>query len=151
MSPRVSRLTRLACRAGSDVLLVDTSIWVLVEHGRFDLDVVTTEEQLATCPAIVLEVLRGTTRNYEKTRAIVLQPEMLDEQTPFARFEEAARLYRRCRAAGITVRSSIDCLVAATALAHNATVFHNDRDYDHIRRVVPLRTVTPSSIATRSK
>lgn len=103
-----------------------------------------------TCPAVVLEVLRGA-RRYETVRAALLHARMLDDPTPSARFEEAAQLYRRCRDAGVTVRSSIDCLVAATALAHDATLFHDDRDYEQVRRVVPLRTVTRSSIAARSR
>jgi predicted nucleic acid-binding protein len=130
------------------VLLVDSSVWVLVEHGRFDLDAATTDENVVTCPAIALEVLRGA-RHYDTARRVLLEAAMLDDPTPFERFEQAARLYRRCRDAGITIHSSIDCLVAATALTHNAVVFHDDRDYEHIRRVVPLRTVTRSSIAER--
>ena len=135
------------------MLLVDTSIWVLADHGRIELDEVTAGETLATCPALVLEVLRGAPnqRRYAQIRETLLSAEMLDDPTPFDRFEEAAQLYLRCRDAGVTIRSSIDCLVAATALAHDAVVFHDDRDYEQIRRVVPLRTVTRSSIAERSK
>lgn len=133
------------------MLLVDTSIWVLVQHGRFDLDG-TVDDDLAVCPAVVLEVLRGTggARMYEETRSMLLDSRLLDAVTPLDRFEEAAQLYLRCRDAGVTVRSSIDCLIAATALAHDAAVFHDDRDFEQMKRVVPLRTVTRSSIAKRS-
>lgn len=135
------------------MLLVDASIWILAEHGRFQMPTLHgAAETLAICPAIVLEVLRGTRpERYAANREILLQSQFLDDPTPFDRFEEAAQLYLRCRDAGVTVRSSIDCLVAATALAHDAVVFHDDRDYENIRRVVPLRTITRSSIAERSK
>jgi predicted nucleic acid-binding protein len=132
------------------VLLVDTSIWVLAQHGRFDLHAVT--ERLCTCPAVMLEALRGTPNRhaYDSLREVLLAATLVDDPTPFTRFEEAALLYLRCRDAGVTVRSSIDCLVAATALAHDVAVFHDDRDFEQIKRVVPLRTVTRSSTAARS-
>lgn len=135
------------------MLLVDSSVWILAEHARYDLAAAAGGERLAICPAILFEVLRGASneRRYAHIRETLLHAEILDAPTPFDRFEEAARLYLRCRGAGVTVRSSIDCLVAATALAHEATVFHDDRDYEQIRRVVPLRTVTRSSIAERSR
>jgi predicted nucleic acid-binding protein len=52
---------------------------------------------------------------------------------------EAAGLYRTARARGVTVRSSVDCLIAACALRHDLEVLHRDRDFDAIARVSPLR------------
>lgn len=132
------------------MLLVDTSIWVLAQHGRFDFQVVT--EPLATCPAVMLEALRGAPNRgaYDELREVLLATTLFDDPTPFSRFEEAALLYLRCRDAGVTIRSSIDCLVAATALAHDVAVFHDDRDFEQIRRVVPLRTVTRFSVEAHS-
>ena len=54
-------------------------------------------------------------------------------------FEEAAELYRSARRAGVTVRSSVDCLIAACALRHDLTVLHVDRDYEALARVSPFR------------
>jgi len=54
-------------------------------------------------------------------------------------FEEAAQLYRLARRQGITVRSSVDCLIAATALRHDLAVLHHDRDFPLLARVSPLR------------
>src|SRR2546425_1265446 len=52
---------------------------------------------------------------------------------------EAAGLYRAARRAGVTVRSGVDCLIAACALRHKLTVLHIDRDFDAIARVSPLQ------------
>lgn len=60
-------------------------------------------------------------------------------------FDEAASLYRLCRQKGITVRSMIDCVIAAVALSENAQVLHHDRDFTSIARVVPLR-IHPASL-----
>jgi len=52
-------------------------------------------------------------------------------------YEAAADLYRRCRAAGVTVRSTIDYLIAQLAMEYNATLLHRDRDYERIAQVDP--------------
>ncbi len=44
-------------------------------------------------------------------------------------FLEAVDLYRRARRAGLTIRSGVDCLIAACAIRHRLTVLHHDRDY----------------------
>jgi predicted nucleic acid-binding protein len=60
--------------------------------------------------------------------------------TPLKRavFDEAIDLYRRSRQAGVTVRSSVDCLIAACALRHGLTVVHRDRDFNDLARISPL-------------
>jgi predicted nucleic acid-binding protein len=54
--------------------------------------------------------------------------------------EEAVALYRRARRAGITIRSGVDCLIAACAIGHGLTVLHHDRDFDRLARIAPLET-----------
>jgi predicted nucleic acid-binding protein len=49
-------------------------------------------------------------------------------------------MYRSARRAGVTVRSGVDCLIAACAVRHGLTVLHHDRDFDQLARVVPLET-----------
>jgi hypothetical protein len=56
-------------------------------------------------------------------------------------FEEAIRLHRAARLARYTVRSSVDCLIAACALRHGLTVAHHDRDFDAIAKVSTLRVL----------
>jgi len=51
-----------------------------------------------------------------------------------------AGLYRAARNRGLTVRSSVDCLIAACALRHDLDVLHRDRDFEAIAHVSPLRT-----------
>ena len=56
-------------------------------------------------------------------------------------FLSAAEIYRQGRAKGYTIRSSIDCLIAAIALQNHVQVWHHDRDFDLIARYTPLETV----------
>ena len=56
-----------------------------------------------------------------------------------AAFEEAVDLFRLARRAGVTVRSSVDCLIAVCAVRNELTVLHHDRDFDQLARIAPLR------------
>ncbi|HEX6641505.1 MAG TPA: PIN domain nuclease [Thermoanaerobaculia bacterium] len=129
------------------MVLVDASVWIYSE--RFHVPVaslVARDEIIATCPIIMQEVLRGTHNrsHYRLSRALLLAAEMLDAPTPFERFDTAADIFLKCRDAGIMPRSSVDCLVVATALAYGATLLHDDRDFEHVKRVLPLKTLRPT-------
>jgi predicted nucleic acid-binding protein len=55
-------------------------------------------------------------------------------------FDQAIELYRAARRAGITIRSGIDCLVAACAIRHSLAVLHRDRDFDLLAKVSSLES-----------
>ena len=124
------------------MILVDTSVWVLVGRGMFDLDAAVPEDDLVTCPPIYQEAMQGASdQEFPLMRRLLLRLEMLDASVPFSRYEYAAELYARCRKKGLTIRSSVDCLIAATAIMHEVRLLHNDRDFDHIAKVAPLKSV----------
>ncbi len=50
-------------------------------------------------------------------------------------FAKAAMIYLKCRKKGYTVNSTIDCLIAQTALENNLYLLHNDSDFDSIKKV----------------
>lgn len=54
-------------------------------------------------------------------------------------FGEAVELYRRARRAGLTVRSGVDCVIAACALRNHLTVLHHDRDFTKLSRISSLQ------------
>ena len=54
-------------------------------------------------------------------------------------YEDAAALYRLCRQQGRTVRSQIDCLIAAVAIRNDVPVLHADTDFDVMARYTALR------------
>lgn len=57
--------------------------------------------------------------------------------------EGSVRLYRSARRAGLTVRSSVDCLIAACALRHDVEVVHRDRDFSALAKISGLRQRQP--------
>ena len=51
-------------------------------------------------------------------------------------YADAAKIYFRCRKEGVTLSSTIDCLIAQTAIENNLELLHNDSDYDRIGKIV---------------
>ncbi|MBI3392208.1 MAG: PIN domain-containing protein [Nitrospirae bacterium] len=54
---------------------------------------------------------------------------------------DAARIFFDCRRKGITIRSTVDCLIAQIALECDGILLHDDEDFERIRKVRPLRTM----------
>ena len=125
------------------MVLVDTSVWVdfFRRPSRIDLPTVVDLDEVVTCLPVLQEVLQGFREEAAFTLARDAMLALPIVETPLRPevFEEAVSLYRRARAAGFTVRSSVDCLIAACALRHGLTVLHHDRDFGFLARVSPLR------------
>jgi predicted nucleic acid-binding protein len=126
------------------VVLVDTSVWVEVfrRPSRRTLDSVADVEEVVTCLPVVREVLQGFRDEpaFRIARDAMLALPIVESPLRQEVFEEAVHLYRAARRAGLTVRSGVDCLIAACAVRHGLTVAHHDRDFEAIAEVCPLRT-----------
>jgi predicted nucleic acid-binding protein len=53
-------------------------------------------------------------------------------------FDGVVRIYRRCRAAGVTPRGMLDCMIAAVASRRGATLLAHDVDMDRVARVIEI-------------
>ena len=82
-------------------------------------------------------MLQGIDREaaFVHVREALLAMPVVESPLTVSLFEEAVDLYRRARRAGVTVRSSVDCLIAACALRHHLTVLHQNRDFASLARV----------------
>ena len=124
------------------MILVDTSVWIEVFRRKSSLQLreVGDLDEVVTCLPIVQEVLQGfrDERAHRIAREAMLALPMVEAPLRTERFLEAAELYRAARRAGITVRSGVDCLIAACALRHHLTVAHRDRDFALLARVCSL-------------
>ncbi|MBK5228729.1 MAG: PIN domain nuclease [Actinobacteria bacterium] len=95
---------------------------------------------LALTDVIFTEILQGfgsdrDARKVEKhLRAFpVLRLEGLDD------FSSAAHLYRTARKEGVTIRKTLDCLIAAPCIREGAPILHNDDDFDRLASCTPLQ------------
>lgn len=85
---------------------------------------------------IVSEVLQGLTRDSTPIEFLLAQCDIL-EPKGFETYRDAALLFRRARARGISL-TTIDTLIAAVAMEYGATVFTLDQDFDKIARLTAL-------------
>ena len=126
------------------MVLVDTSVWIEVfqKRGPLRLENFVDLEDVVTCLPVIQEVLQGF-RDESAFRAAheaMLAFPILEAPLSLPIFEGAVRLYRSARRSGLTVRSGVDCLIAACALKNGVEVLHRDRDFDALSRVSALKS-----------
>lgn len=133
------------------MILTDTSAWVEYDRATGSAvddrlaELISNQGPLAVTEPIVMEVLAGarTDERESDLRALLLRFDLLRFDVA-ADFDGAVRVYRRCRAAGVTPRGMIDCMIAAVAWRHGATLLAHDADLDRLARVIGIR-VDPAS------
>lgn len=125
------------------MVLVDSSVWIETfrKPARVRVDDVADFDDVVTALPIVQEVLRGFAdeRDFKLARESMLALPCVESPLGEAIFLDAAQLYRSARRAGFTVRSAVDCLIAACAIRHHLTIAHIDRDYDQLAKVSSLQ------------
>ena len=128
------------------MILVDTSIWIAVFRSKnpYRIEDAVEFDEIVTCLPVIEEILQGfrEERAYRTARDAMLALPIVESPMEESLFLEAAELYRSARRRGLTIRSSVDCLVAACALRHNVPVLHRDRDYEFLREISPLKART---------
>jgi len=124
------------------VWLVDTSVWVEVfrKPSGVELQAVMDLEEAVTCLPVVQEVLQGFRGEaaFRIAREAMLALPLVESPLRFEVYEQAVDLYRTARAAGLTIRSGVDCLIAACAIRNHLPVLHRDRDFGALARVSAL-------------
>ncbi len=131
------------------MILVDSSVWIGLFRGdnkpqtQLLLSILQGgDEELAIADIILLEVLQGF-RSEKQAQTALRSIEGLSCFTlggkPMAVL--AASNYRRLRQKGITVRSTIDCLIATFCVENDFPLLHNDRDFVPFEKHLGLRTV----------
>lgn len=131
------------------MILVDTSVWVDFFRGHSSrqcqsLETAVDEDRdLCTCGPVLTEVFQGIVDRRQANTVLARFKPLI--YLPLSRdaFMTAADIYRSTRMAGKTVRSALDCIIAACAIRHDASLLHRDRDFDVIADVAGLK-VEPS-------
>jgi predicted nucleic acid-binding protein len=131
--------------------LVDTSVWIdyLREVENIPCNhfatIIDQNIPFGLTGIIYQEVLQGAASeedfqmlvNYLSTQRFY---QFIDD---ISGHEGAAEIYFKCRRKGITIRNTIDCMIARIAIEHNLTLLHNDKDYLHIASVIPELKLFP--------
>jgi predicted nucleic acid-binding protein len=128
------------------VIVVDTSVWIDVLNARASpqarrcVEMIEEGAPLALTDVILTEILQGL-RSDREARDVerhlrgfpILRLEGADD------FVLAADLYRTARGAGLTIRKTLDCLIAVPCIRSGAPLLHADEDFDRLATCTPLR------------
>ena len=114
-------------------VLVDTSAWAEFLNGTGSPEaravdrLLAGEDDVVTCGLVAAEVFQGIRRDREDLEAFFRKMTFL-EPAGIDTYLKAADLHRGLRKRGVTVRSTIDCLLAVLAAENGCGLLFRDRD-----------------------
>ena len=127
------------------MIVVDTSVWIDVlndvdsKKASRCTELLQGGAPLALTDVIFTEILQGfrgerDARRVEKhLRAFpILRLQDLDD------YALAAQLYRKARHAGVTIRKTLDCLIAAPCVRDGVPILHADEDFNRLASCTDL-------------
>lgn len=127
------------------MILADTSAWVEYDRATGSAvdqrltALIASDGPVAVTEPVVMELLAGARNDQRESdlRRLLLRFRLLAFDV-VADFDGAARIYRRCRRAGVTPRRMADCLIAAVAQRRGAILLSQDADMDRLARVAGI-------------
>ena len=133
------------------MIVVDSSVWIDYFRGTSTRESDKLNSLLGTEPVaigdlILTEVLQGfsTERDFDQARKLLISLEvvaLVGEDIAI----KAAKNFRTLRAAGITVRKTIDTIIATHCIENNHALLFSDRDFEPFVRHLGLRSVLVTS------
>lgn len=127
------------------MIIADTSAWIDyfrgIEAAHTDLlDLELSKNRIATGDLIIAELLQGFRKenDYQEAKSIMESLEYFDLVGKSIAIE-AAQNFRTLRREGITIRKTVDMLIATFCLMHDFELIHNDRDFDPIEEKLGLK------------
>lgn len=136
------------------MILADTSAWVECDRATGSaadqriVDLISTDGPLMFTEPVLMEVVAGARSDARgrDLRRLLLRFE-LAQLDVVSDFDAAARIYRRCRAVGVTPRGMVDCLIAAVAYRHGLALLAWDADLCSAAEVIGIE-LDDSSLRT---
>jgi len=127
------------------MIVADTSVWIDYVNGVVSpqtniLDIELENRRVATGDLIIVEFLQGFREDKQFQEAKDLMDSL--EYYDFVGRElaiKAAQNFRKLRKMGITIRKTIDVLIATFCIEYGFELLHNDRDFDPMEEVLGLR------------
>ena len=130
-------------------VLVDTSAWIDFLNGHDSsaraalADLLRGDDDVCTCGIVVAEVFQGLRRSATREEIVRLFRELTYLEPPgLDLYVRAADVYRQLRQRGRTIRSTIDCVIAAIAEESGCRLLARDRDLDVIVSSGVVRVAT---------
>jgi hypothetical protein len=127
------------------LILVDSSVWIAYFRGAptaevSHLDALLGQEPLAIGDLILTEVLQGfaSDKDFKTAKALLGALDVV----PLAGrtiCERAAMNFRLLRRNGMSVRKTIDTIIATWCIENGYALLHNDRDFDAFEQHLGLK------------
>lgn len=131
------------------MIVVDTSVWVgffrdsTSPEVELLADLLAEDAGVALTDVVLTEILQGL-RDDRQARRVEHRMRAFDilRLQDLEDFTRAAALYRRARARGVTIRRTLDCLIASVCVREDLPLLHADADFDRLAACTPLRVVS---------
>ena len=129
------------------MILVDTSVLIDFFKGiknpaevKFK-SILEQDIPFGITSLIYQEVLQGakSEKEYAGLKKYLSSQRFFHPKDPIETSAKAAGIYFRCRKKGITVRSTVDCMIAQIAIESELLLLHNDRDFEAMAAVAALK------------
>lgn len=126
------------------MVLVDTSVIISFFKGienektqKFE-NILINNIPFGINSYIYQELLQGASseKEFNKLKDYLSTQKFYSLKSEIISFEESAKLYFLCRNQGITIRSTIDVIIAQTAIEHGLFLLHDDKDFTNMAKVV---------------
>jgi len=131
------------------MILVDSSVWIDYFRGTQTpqtdkLDTLLGVEPVATGDLVLAEVLQGfrSDRDFNQGRKLLTALPIIELAGKDIAIQ-AAKNFRALRAQGVTIRKTIDTLVATSCIENDLPLLYSDKDFDPFVKHLGLRTVLP--------
>ena len=132
--------------------LVDTSVWIDFFRQRKTpaveklYQLLDNPDNYGITDFIYQEILQGALheQDFQSLGDYLISQAFFYPKYAAETYRQAAYLYFSCRRRGITIRSTIDCLIAQTAIEHDLILLHSDKDFVRIAEVVSALKLYPA-------
>jgi predicted nucleic acid-binding protein len=131
------------------VILVDSSVWIDYFNGIPTWQTDSLDNSLSRVPVVIgdlilTEVLQGFGSNKDfETAKNFLGALRFRQIGGYHVAIQSAQNYRSLRKAGVTVRKTIDIMIATFCIIEGLTLLHDDRDFAPMESHFSLKTLTP--------
>ena len=118
-------------------VIVDSTVWIdgfspkaKTPEKKLLKKLIAADHPIYLCPVIYQEVLQGIKdqKIFEQVKFIFQHYSMVNLDVMHVT-DYAVDLYRHLRKKGITIRKSVDCLIASYAILGNMPLLHHDNDF----------------------
>ena len=133
------------------MILVDSSVWIDYFRGTTTpqverLDALLGNEPIATGDLILAEVLQGfvSDRDFNQAKKLMTSLVIVDLAGQNIAIQ-AAKNFRVLRSLGVTVRKTIDTVIATRCIESGLPLLYSDRDFDPFVEHLGLRSALPGT------